>query len=40
MRVDCLSRKRCCDTTPDRYQEGSRLNILFRLIEGWWDPRA
>ena len=23
-----LSRKRCCDTTPDRCQEGSRLIIL------------
>ena len=45
-----LSRKRCCDTTPDRYQKGSRLTILLRIVkknasfssktEGWWDPRA
>ena len=26
-----LSRKRCCDTTPDRCLEGSRLTILFRI---------
>ena len=24
-----LSRKRCCDTTPDRCQEGSRLTIMM-----------
>ena len=30
-RVKRLSRKHCCDTTPDRYQEGSRLTILFRI---------
>ena len=30
-RVKRLSRKRCCDTTPDRCQEGSRLTILFRI---------
>ena len=29
-RVKRLSRKRCCDTTPDRCQEGSRLTILLR----------
>ena len=28
-----LSRKRCCDTTPDRCQECSRLNILFRIVK-------
>ena len=27
-----LSRKRCCDTTPDRCQEGSRPTILFRIV--------
>ena len=30
-RVKRLSRKRCCDTTPDCCQEGSRLTILFRM---------
>ena len=30
-RVKRLSRKRCCDTTPDRFQEGSRLTILFHI---------
>ena len=30
-RVKRVSRKRCCDTTPDRCQEGSRLTILFRI---------
>ena len=29
--VKRLSYKRCCDTTPDRCQEGSRLTILFRI---------
>ena len=28
-----LSRKRCCDTTPDRCQEGSRLTILLRIVK-------
>ena len=27
-----LSRNRCCDTTPDRCQEGSRLTILLRIV--------
>ena len=31
-RVKRLSRKRCCDTTPDRCQKGSRLTILFRMF--------
>ena len=31
-RVKRLSHKRCCDTTPDRCQEGSRLTILFRIL--------
>ena len=45
-----LSRKRCCDTTPKRCQEGSCLIILLRWLlknipsssktESWWDPRA
>ena len=30
-RVKRQSRKRCCDTTPDRCQEGSRFTILFRI---------
>ena len=30
-RVKCLRRKRCCDTTPDRCQDGTRLTILFRI---------
>ena len=30
-RVKRLSRKRCCDTTPGRCQEGSRLTILSRI---------
>ena len=30
-RVKRLSCKRCCDTTSDRCQEGSRLTILFRI---------
>ena len=28
-----LSRKRCCDTTPDRCEEGSRLTILLRIVK-------
>ena len=30
-RVKRLSRKRCCDTTPDRCQEGCQLTILSRI---------
>ena len=30
-RVKRLSRKRCCDTTPGRCQEGSRFTILFLI---------
>eukprot|EP00493_Phyllostaurus_siculus_P012089 UN12265 len=30
-RVKRLSHKRCCDTKPDRCQEGSRLTILLRI---------
>ena len=28
-----LRRKRCCDTTPDRCQECSRLTILLRIVK-------
>ena len=28
-----LRRKRCCDATPDRCQEGSRLTILLRIVK-------
>ena len=28
-----LSRNRCCDTKPDRCQEGSRLTILLRIVK-------
>ena len=28
-----LSRKRCCDTTPDRCLECSRLTILLRIVK-------
>ena len=28
-----LRRKRCCDTTPDCCQEGSRLTILLRIVK-------
>ena len=28
MRVKRLSRKRCCDTTPDRCQEGTVLSVV------------
>ena len=28
-----LSRKRCCDTTPDRCLECSRLAILLRIVK-------
>ena len=27
-----LGRKRCCDTTPDRCQECSRLTVLHRIV--------
>ena len=30
-RVKRLSRERSYDTTPERYLEGSRLTILFRI---------
>ena len=30
-RVKRLGSKRCCDTTPHRCLEGSRLTILFRI---------
>ena len=29
----CLSRKRCCDTTPGRYLEGSGLIILLHIVK-------
>ena len=28
--------KRCCDTTPDRCQECSRLTILLRIVKKWF----
>ena len=31
-RVKRINHKRCCDTTPDRCQEGNRLTILLRIV--------
>ena len=40
-RVKRLSRKRCCDTRPDRCQEGSRLDSQSNNPStGWFDVSA